>query len=284
MAESIPMKLLEIGRVPPVMREIGLGIVYWLVFLLVLEPDNVLRALQAGHGPGIGEEAVRIIGASLLGASSAPLLFALVGRFPVQGKTCWRNAAILAGTCFLLSTALIVASCVLADWILTSEHRPFLKALREVFVANFLLLGFCIAGFMAIIHALRFFRQLRDHELAAAMEAASNGFMTQIPVRSRGQVTIIELADVDWIEAQGNYLALHVGAASHLIRESLARLEPRLDPLRFTRIHRGVIVAVDRIRDVKSRGAGDASLRLKDGTELRLSRNFRERLAAAMPA
>ena len=101
----------------------------------------------------------------------------------------------------------------------------------------------------------------------------------QIPVRARGRVTFVELSDVDWIEAQGNYLALHTGPLSHLIRESLARLEPRLDPQRFARIHRGIIVAVNRIRDIKSRGAGDASLHLKDGTELRLSRNYRERLA-----
>ena len=88
------------------------------------------------------------------------------------------------------------------------------------------------------------------------------------------------MKDVDWIETQGNYLALHVGPAVHLLRESLARLETQLDPVSFARIHRRVIVAKDRIREVKSAGAGDALLRLTDGTELRLSRLYRDRLAS----
>jgi DNA-binding LytR/AlgR family response regulator len=97
-------------------------------------------------------------------------------------------------------------------------------------------------------------------------------------VKTRGRVTLVELDDVDWIETQGNYLALHVGSAVHLIRESHARFEEGLDPARFARIHRRMIVAVDRIGDIAPLGAGDAALRLKDGTELRVSRSFRDRL------
>jgi hypothetical protein len=282
MANAATTKLIDVGRVPPVAREIGLGIGYWLAFLLVLEPDNVVRALAAGSGPSWSLEILRIVMASLLGASTAPFLFWLGGRFPVQGKAWRQNAAVQAGTAILLSALLIGISCVLAYWLLPSEHRPFLTALREEFVSNWLLLSFCIAGFIAIVHAIRFFHQLRDHELADALKADAVGFLTQVPVRARGQVTFLALDSVDWIEAQGNYLELHVGSASHLVRESLGRLEPRLDPARFARIHRGAIVAVDRIREMKSLGAGDAALQLKDGTELRLSRNYRERLAAAV--
>jgi|SRR5271154_4766271 len=283
MANTATTKLIDVGRVPPVVRELGLGVAYWLVFLLVLEPDNVSRALAVGEGPSWSLEILRIMTASLLGACTAPFLFWLGDRFPVQGKAWRQNAAVQAGTAMLLSALLIVISCVLADRMLPSEHRLFLTALREVFVSNWLLLSFCIAGFIAIVHAIRFFRQLRDHELADAMKPDAVGFLMQVPVRSRGQVAFIALESVDWIEAQGNYLALHVGSASHLVRESLTRLEPRLDPARFARIHRGAIVAIDRIREMKSLGAGDASLRLNDGTELRLSRNYRERLASAVP-
>ncbi len=87
---------------------------------------------------------------------------------------------------------------------------------------------------------------------------------------------MLELANVDWIETQGNYLALHAGPAVHLIRETSVRFEARLDPRRFVRIHRRTIVALDRIRDVAALSNGDASLRLNDGTELRMSRGFRD--------
>jgi hypothetical protein len=275
-------KLSDVGRLPPIMRELGLGVVYWLAFLLVLEPGNLLRAIRAGAELNWSLEVVRIMGASLLGALSAPLLFALVRRFPVEGNTRWRNAAIQAASCAAISAALIVVSTLLAHWFLVPGHRSLAAAFVADFASNWLLLAFCLAGFLAIVHALGFFGRMRAYELAAAAIANAPGYVTQIPVRSRGQITLLEFASVDWIEAQGNYLALHVGTTAHLIRESIARLEARLDPAHFTRIHRSTIVAVDRIRDMVPLGAGDATLRLKDGTELRLSRNFRDRLLAQM--
>ncbi len=276
------MKLHDVGRLPPVVREFGLGVAYWLIFLLVLEPSNLLRAVRAGTGPSWSQEVFRILCASLLGACSAPLLFALVRRIPVEGKAWWRNAVLLAACCALISATLIAISCVLAYWVLTTEHRSLASAFVAEFMANWLLLTFCLAGFLALIHAVRYFSQMRAYELAAAAIADAPGYVSQIPVRGRGRTTVLEFASVDWIEAQGNYLALHAGPAVHLIRESIARLESRLDPAQFTRIHRSTIVALNRIRDMTPLGAGDATLRLKDGTELRLSRSYRERLLALM--
>jgi len=274
------VKLHDVGRLPPVMRELSLGVVYWFVFLLVLEPGNLLRAIRAGTEPNWSLEVFRIMGASLLGALSAPLLFALVRRFPVEGDAWRRNAVVQAASCALISASLIAVSTVLAHWFLVPEHRSLASEFIADFASNWLLLTFCLAGFLAIVHALGFFGRMRAYELAATAIANAPGYVTQIPVRSRGQITLLEFESVDWIEAQGNYLALHVGQTAHLIRESIARLEARLDPAHFIRIHRSTIVAVNRIRDMVPLGAGDATLRLKDGTELRLSRNFRDRLLA----
>jgi hypothetical protein len=274
--------LRDVGQLPPVVRELALGIVYWFAFLLVLEPGNLMRAIRAGSELSWSLEVSRIMAASVLGALSAPLLFALVRRWPVEGKSRWRNATVQAASCALISASLIAVSTVLAHWFLVREHRPLAGEFVGNFASNWLLLVFCLAGFLAIVHALGFFGRMRAYELAAAAIADAPGYMTQIPVRSRGKITLLEFANVDWIEAQGNYLALHAGPVAHLIRESIARLEARLDPTHFTRIHRSTIVAVDRIRDMVPLGAGDATLRLKDGTELRLSRNFRDRLLAQM--
>jgi hypothetical protein len=248
----------------------------------VLEPGNLMRAIRAGSAPSWSLEVFRIMGASLLGALSAPLLFALVRAYPVEGKDRWRNVLIQAATCAVISVVLIAISTVLAHWFLVPKYRPLASQFIADFASNWLLLAFTLAGFLVIVHALGFFGRMRAYELAAAAIANAPGYVTQIPVRSRGRITVLEFASVDWIEAQGNYLALHVGPAAHLIRESIARLEARLDPAHFTRIHRSTIVAVNRIRDMVPLGAGDATLRLKDGTELRLSRNFRDRLLAQM--
>lgn len=257
-------------------RAIAFGFLYWLVLLLVLEPDNVARALHAGEVVDWGQEIFRIAGASTLGASAMPAVLALVRRFPIQGEQRWRNAALHISASVLLAAGLVFLSCVLADWFLVSEQRPFLQAVREEFVSNWLLLVYCIAGFDAVAHAIQFAQAARSGSMPMAKPPA---FLSQISVKERGRTIFVPLGSVDWIETQGNYLALHAGSDVHLIRESLSRFETQIDPAQFARVHRRTIVAVDRIREIVPLGAGDALLRLKDGTELRVSRSFRERLS-----
>jgi two-component system LytT family response regulator len=266
--------------VPALAREIGFGFLYWLAFLLVLEPDNILRMVQAGGGPGWDEEIARIAVASLLGGLASPLLLALVRNYPIEGTATWRHAAIEAAAGALISSALIFISCVLADWFMPSEHRPFLVALREELISNWAPVLFSVAGFLAIAHASRFVREIQSLKLVAPPVIPAPAYLSNISIKERGRISIVQFSNVDWIETQGNYLALHVGPTVHLLRESLARLEPQLDPTKFARIHRRLIVAKDRIREVTSAGAGDALLRLADGTELRLSRLYRDRLDA----
>jgi DNA-binding LytR/AlgR family response regulator len=95
-------------------------------------------------------------------------------------------------------------------------------------------------------------------------------------------VAPVPIETVDWIETQGNYLALHVGAATHLIRETSVAFEAKLDPARFVRIHRRTIVAVDRVRELSPLLNGDAVVRLTDGRELKVSRGYRAMVRQAL--
>lgn len=101
-------------------------------------------------------------------------------------------------------------------------------------------------------------------------------------VRSGTTMRVVQTAAVDWAEAAGDYVALHVGPQTHLLRDSLSGLEERLDGRCFVRIHRSTIVQVDRVRDVKLTAAGDARVRLRDGTELRASRRYWKDLEARL--
>ena len=94
----------------------------------------------------------------------------------------------------------------------------------------------------------------------------------------RGRTVLIDVGELDWVEAQGNYLGLRAGGAVHLIRETMTRFQARLDPQTFVRIHRGRIVNLDRVKEVVALGNGDALLKLRDGAELRVSRAFAEAL------
>ncbi|HMO64659.1 MAG TPA: LytTR family DNA-binding domain-containing protein [Verrucomicrobiota bacterium] len=118
--------------------------------------------------------------------------------------------------------------------------------------------------------------------LAALLESVRPGPPAggdRLAVRSEGRVVLVKLADIDWVEAADNYVNLHVGRDSHLMRETMNHLEQRLDPARFARISRSTIVNLDRIRELQPMFHGDYTVVLRDGTKLALSRNYRERLA-----
>lgn len=97
-------------------------------------------------------------------------------------------------------------------------------------------------------------------------------------VRTRDRFIIVPGRDVWWIGAAGNYTELHVGAATHLVRATLAELEGGLDPACFARIHRGTLVRLDCVREVVPATHGDYDVVLLDGTVLKLSRRFSARL------
>ena len=101
-------------------------------------------------------------------------------------------------------------------------------------------------------------------------------------VRSGTRLVVVQTAAVDWAEAAGDYVALHVGPQTHLLRETLTGLEDRLDGRQFVRVHRSAIVQVDRVRDVTLTAAGDARVRLRDGTEVRASRRYWKDLEARL--
>ena len=119
-----------------------------------------------------------------------------------------------------------------------------------------------------------------QHGLAPALEERAgseprHGFLDRFVLKGAGRVTFLGVEDVDWIEASGVYVNLHVGPRSHLYRSSLAHLLQRLDPERFVRVHRSVAVNTTRIRELQPRSHGDYTVVLKDGTELVMSRGFR---------
>ena len=101
-------------------------------------------------------------------------------------------------------------------------------------------------------------------------------YLNRFVIRSVGRIVFVNAADVDWIEAASNYVRLHLGKESHLLRETMSSLETRLDPKVFARIHRSTIVNIERIRELHHIFHGDYSVQLRDGTRLTLSRGYRE--------
>ena len=102
-------------------------------------------------------------------------------------------------------------------------------------------------------------------------------FLDRLVVKAVGRVFFLKTDEIDWIEAAGNYVKLHVGRDSHMIRETMNGIESKLDPAKFLRIHRSTVVNIDRIKELHPMFSGDYAVILRNGTELALSRNYRER-------
>ncbi len=101
----------------------------------------------------------------------------------------------------------------------------------------------------------------------------------RLVIRSAGRMLFVETHDIDWIEGAGSYVRLHVGARSHLLRQTLSHLETVLDAHRFLRIHRSTMINRQRVRELRPRSHGESVVVMHDGTELKLSRTYRDRLA-----
>jgi two-component system LytT family response regulator len=106
----------------------------------------------------------------------------------------------------------------------------------------------------------------------------------RLVVKSRGQVQFLNVADIDWVEAADYYVCLHIGSDTHLMRRTLSELERDLGEEKFIRIHRSVIVNLDRIRALELQIAGEYEVVLKSNVRLRLSRRFRKGLQDRMAA
>ncbi len=102
--------------------------------------------------------------------------------------------------------------------------------------------------------------------------------LERLVIKEGGRIFFLKMEEIDWIEAAGNYLRLHVCAETHLLRETMNALEGRIDPNRFMRIHRSTIVNIERIREIQPLFHGDYVVILADGTQLTLSRTYRQRL------
>ena len=116
--------------------------------------------------------------------------------------------------------------------------------------------------------------------LLALLENLQNSAQSwdRLVVREGSRITFLKPDEIDWIEAEGNYVGLHAGAKSYLLRETMNAAEARLGTRKFLRVSRSVLVNLERIKEWQPLFHGDSVLILKDGTRLTVSRVYREKL------
>ena len=115
-------------------------------------------------------------------------------------------------------------------------------------------------------------------QLVRDLKPAGAASPERLVVKSNDRLFFLRTDEIDWIEAAGNYVKLHVGKEAHLHRETMNAIEARLDQRMFFRIHRSPIVNMERVKELHPWFNGDYAVILRDGTKLMLSRGYREKL------
>jgi two-component system LytT family response regulator len=163
----------------------------------------------------------------------------------------------------------------------TAYDRYTLRAF-EVHAADYLLKPFEEDRFFAALEwakrELRSSKALRSRRLTRLVESAGAGAKRRLPIKSAGRIIFVEMDSIEYLEAAGNYVRLHVGDEEYLTRETMNALEERLSHAEFVRIHRSAIVNRKRIKELRPWFTGEYAVVMTSGKELTLTRSYRDRL------
>ena len=130
----------------------------------------------------------------------------------------------------------------------------------------------------------------RDERLFALLEdiesfkTENRDYLERFVIKKAGRIFFLQASEVEWMTSEGNYVALHSKGTTHLLRETMDRLEYKLNPREFIRIRRSTIVRTESIKELQSLFNGEYLLILKDGTQVQSSRRYRQNLDALLKA
>lgn len=230
------------------------------------------------------------ISSHLVVAALLPAIYWLHRRWPIGERP--RNLIIHVAAVVPFSIVHTVGMAALRFvWfggILGETHSFPLTADRMLyeFAKDIIAYGLLSAGTVALRHYLS--RPVPPVVVAPAATTVAepppaDPLPERFAVRRKGREVMVEVADIDWIEASGNYAVLHVGDETFEIRSSLTKLEGELDPKRFVRVHKSHLVNIARVVEVTPWVSGDWRIRLQSGAEVNLSRRYRQRFEALAP-
>ncbi len=173
--------------------------------------------------------------------------------------------------------------------IFVTAHDQFAIRAFEVNAFDYLLKPFSVERLEITLKRAK--EQIKKQEKVASEDRlmtllselqGEENYLKRLTVKERGKIIFVGIDEIDFIEAQGNYLGLDMGGATHLIRMRLHYLEAKLDPKKFVRIHRSTIVNIDSVKEMHPLFNGDQTVIMKSGKKLTMTRNYRDKLKSLL--
>jgi two-component system LytT family response regulator len=164
--------------------------------------------------------------------------------------------------------------------IFTTAYDQYAVRAFEVNAVDYLLKPFTLERLRSAIQRVREQFQARQLESAPVNGGAraANFYTNRIVFKSRGRILFLPVSDIRWIGAEGNYVRLSTATETHLLRETMAHLEERLDPRGFVRVHRSFIVNLKYVKEVRREANGDSVVIMDSGNKVALGRSYRAHL------
>src|SRR5258708_1363801 len=163
--------------------------------------------------------------------------------------------------------------------IFTTAHDQYALRAFEIHAMDYLLKPFTQERLSSAVERAR-------KEILVSNQPAANGsagqtgnhYTTRIVFKSRGRIVFLPVSDIRWISAEENYVRICTQNETHLLRETMARLEEKLDPDMFLRVHRSSIVNLQHVKEVRTEADGEYAVVLVNGEKLTMSRGYRSRI------
>jgi two-component system LytT family response regulator len=164
--------------------------------------------------------------------------------------------------------------------IFTTAHDQYALRAFEIHAMDYLLKPFTQERLSSAVDRARKEILLSSQQPAANGAASQNGnhYTTRIVFKSRGRIVFLPVSDIRWISAEENYVRICTQNETHLLRETMARLEEKLDPDMFLRVHRSSIVNLQHVKEVRTEADGEYAVVLVNGEKLTMSRGYRSRI------
>jgi two-component system, LytTR family, response regulator len=164
--------------------------------------------------------------------------------------------------------------------IFTTAHDQYALRAFEIHAMDYLLKPFTQERLSSAVERARKEILLVNQQPAGngAASKAGSHYTTRIVFKSRGRIVFLPVSDIRWISAEENYVRISTQTETHLLRETMARLEEKLDPEMFLRVHRSSIVNLQHVKEVRTEADGEYAVVLVNGEKLTMSRGYRSRI------